>query len=263
MITSDFHIHTDYCDGHNTPEEMVLAAIAAGLTAIGFSGHAHTGFDEGWCMSVSGTEQYLDEIERLRDIYGKQIRIFHGAEYDYYSDYKSERFEYIIGSVHYIEKNSIRKSIDDTPELLNEIVHELYDDDYMSLCESYYESVGNVVKKTEADIIGHFDLITKFNEVDPRIDTSNPRYIAAWKSAADKLLKTGKLFEINTGAISRGYRTVPYPAPDIIDYIGNNGGCFILSSDSHSDSTLLYQFDKWERYIREKGYKLTDSIPCL
>ena len=28
MIRSDFHTHTYFCDGHNAPEEMVLAAIA-------------------------------------------------------------------------------------------------------------------------------------------------------------------------------------------------------------------------------------------
>ena len=40
MINSDFHTHTNLCDGRNTPEEMVLAAIARGMDCIGLSGHA-------------------------------------------------------------------------------------------------------------------------------------------------------------------------------------------------------------------------------
>ncbi len=256
MITTDFHTHTTYCDGKNTPEEMVLAAIDKGMTAIGFSGHACTSFDLEWCMSTSGTEKYLDEIERLRDIYSDRIHIYHGAEYDYYSDYRSDRFEYLIGSVHYVEKNGVRYSIDDSPKVLDDIASEAFDGDYMALCESYYANVADVIDRTGADIIGHFDLITKFNEVSPKIDTTDERYVSAWKRAADKLLKTDVPFEINTGAISRGYRTTPYPASDIIDYIGENGGSFILSSDSHSTSSLLCKFDECERMIQEKGYKL-------
>ena len=42
MIKANFHTHTTYCDGKNTPEEMVQAAIALGMTAIGFSGHSHS-----------------------------------------------------------------------------------------------------------------------------------------------------------------------------------------------------------------------------
>ena len=86
------------------------------------------------------------------------------------------------------------------------------------------------------------------------------RYIRAWQNAADNLLKYKKPFEINTGAISRGYRTKPYPAIDIIDYIGKRGGTFILSSDSHSVNTLLFGFDEWEKYLTDKGYKLVDTV---
>ena len=46
MVFSTFHNHTTYCDGSNTAEEMVQAAVAAGCPAFGFSGHSYTWFDE-------------------------------------------------------------------------------------------------------------------------------------------------------------------------------------------------------------------------
>ena len=58
-------------------------------------------------------------------------------------------------------------------------------------------------------------------------------------------MRSGKVFEINTGAISRGYRTQPYPSADIRSYIKAKGGTFILSGDSHSADTLCFQFDRW------------------
>ena len=70
----------------------------------------------------------------------------------------------------------------------------------------------------------------------------HPRYVKAWQDAADVLLKTGKPFEINTGAISRGYRTEAYPSKEIRDYIRAHGGKLILSSDSHQKDTIAYRF---------------------
>lgn len=260
MITTDFHTHTLYCDGNNTPREMVLAAIEKKMTAIGFTGHAYTSFDTEWCMSLENTEKYISDINELKKEFADSIKIYCGAEWDYYSDGPSGVFEYRIGSVHYIEREGIRKTVDENKENFSALVNKLYGGDYYACAEDYYRNVGNVFKKTGADIIGHFDLITKFNEGNLLFDTDNERYIKAWQSAADNLLEYKKPFEINTGAISRGYRTKPYPAADIIDYIGKRGGTFILSSDSHSVNTLLFGFDEWEKYITDKGYKLVDTV---
>ena len=99
------------------------------------------------------------------------------------------------------------------------------------------------------DIIGHFDLITKFIEQDPHFDVNHPRYVKAWQDAADILLKTGKPFEVNTGAISRGYRTDPYPSAEIRRYIRDHGGMLILSSDAHQKENIGFQFAHYENEI--------------
>ena len=77
MICPDYHVHTTFCDGKNTPEETVKAALAAGMPAIGFSGHSHTAFDESYCMSLAGTKAYKEEIRRLQQLYGDKM-IFTG-----------------------------------------------------------------------------------------------------------------------------------------------------------------------------------------
>ena len=104
-----------------------------------------------------------------------------------------------------------------------------------------------MVEVTQCDIIGHFDLITKFIEQEPAFDVNHPRYVKAWQKAADILLNSGKPFEINTGAISRGYRTEPYPSREIREYIRQHGGKMILSSDSHQKDTIAYRFDEYAR----------------
>ena len=62
-------------------------------------------------------------------------------------------------------------------------------------------------------------------------------------------MQEGVPFEINTGAISKGYRTEPYPAKNIRDYIRQQGGRFILSSDSHRTDTLCYGFEEYEAEV--------------
>ncbi|MBQ7264093.1 MAG: PHP domain-containing protein, partial [Synergistaceae bacterium] len=80
MTLADFHVHTTFCDGRDSAEDVVRAAISLGMSCLGFSGHAHTPFDEGWCMSIEGTEAYRREVSRLRAAYAGQIEILCGVE---------------------------------------------------------------------------------------------------------------------------------------------------------------------------------------
>ena len=72
----------------------------------------------------------------------------------------------------------------------------------------------------------------------------------AGRAAADALLKTGKPFEINTGAMARGVKSGAYPSVEIIEYLGSRGGRFILAGDSHRKEDLCFGFEKYEAYVR-------------
>ena len=257
MIRSDFHVHTFYCDGHDSPEDIVNEALRLGMKRIGFSGHSYTEFDTEPCMSVENTQRYREEINRLKKIYSTQIEILCGTEQDYYLDMPTDDYDYVIGSVHYVRINGRYISVDHKPEVLAELIHECNDDPYEA-AERYYALVADVVNRTGADIIGHFDLITKFNEDGKFFDGDNPRYINACNNALDVLLKTGKPFEINTGAISRGYRSTPYPSKRILKYIAEHNGSVILSSDAHSKNNLMFKFTECEELARSLGLRITE-----
>ena len=239
----DLHMHTTWSDGENTPEEMIGEAIRLGLETVGISDHS-SGDPCG--MTLEQSVEYRAEIARLKEKYAGQIRVLCGLERDYMTDDFAD-YDYTIGSVHWLRMpDGHRISIDWTPEKLREGAEKYFGGDFYALAEAYYATVAKVVEVTKCDIIGHFDLVTKFIEVDPAFDTRDPRYIKAWKQAADTLLKTGKPFEVNTGAVSRGYRTEPYPAKDIRDYIRAHGGKLIMSSDAHAKENITYGFAEWE-----------------
>ena len=62
----NLHQHTTFCDGKNTPEEIVLEAIKKGFGAIGFSGHCNMSYAS-YCMSLEQTAQYKQEVTRLKE----------------------------------------------------------------------------------------------------------------------------------------------------------------------------------------------------
>ena len=265
---TDLHIHTIYCDGKDTPEEMVCSAIEKGFSCIGFSGHSYVQFDSLAGLDEEKMQAYVQEINRLKRVYEGKIRIWCGVELDYHSlpepgtdlystikqRYRKD-MDHIIGSVHYIPlhtpsiaaeaaegQSAGYAAVDDTPEILMDAVRDYFNGDYYRAAEAYFQLAANVADRTGCDIIGHFDLFSKFNQKYQLFDERHPRYINAWRKAADQLITTNKVFEINTGAMSRGWRNVPYPAPEIQEYIRRKGGRFILSSDSHSKETIGYGF---------------------
>ena len=239
----DLHMHTTWSDGKNTPEEMILEAIRLGLETVGISDHS-SGDPCG--MTLEQSADYRAEIAALKEKYAGQIRVLCGQERDFLTDDFNE-YDYTIGSVHWLPMpDGHRVSIDWTPEKLREGAEKYFGGDFYALAEAYYTAVARVVEVTKCDIIGHFDLVSKFIEVDPAFDVKHPQYVKAWQQAADELLKTGKPFEMNTGAMSRGYRTEPYPAKDIRDYIQAHGGKLIMSSDAHAKENITYGFREWE-----------------
>ncbi len=255
MINQDFHIHTNYCDGKNTPEEMVCRAVELNMQKIGLVCHSYTDFDDSYCINKDKISDFIAKVHSLAEKYKDKIEVFCGVEQDYYSTQATDGFDYVLGSVHYVKVGDKYLDVDNTKEQFALQVREYFDGDYIAFCEEYFKTVANVVQKTNCDIIGHFDLCTKFNEGNALFDTNNPRYTAAAYAAIDTLLEYGKPFEINTGAISRGYRNQAYPEEKFIKYIMQNGGNLVLSSDSHSADFLCCDFDKYEKYVNHNPLK--------
>ena len=102
MKKQDLHTHTTYSDGKNTPEEMVLAAVCAGLDAIGISDHAYTAIDESYCIKKEKISAYVAEISALKEKYKGKIEVLCGIEQDYFSDEPTDMFDYSIGSGSYL-----------------------------------------------------------------------------------------------------------------------------------------------------------------
>lgn len=248
------HNHTCYCDGENTPEEMVLAAIEAGVETIGFSGHSCTSFDLSYCMTRENTAKYREEILRLREKYRDRIQILLGIERDFYADPDDAPYDYVIGSVHYIiADDGAICAIDESREIVLRDVKEHFGGNIYRWTRRYYETLAQVVEKTNCNVVGHFDLVRKYNGDGTLFDSELPDYRLAVLDAMEALTETGVIFEINTSAMKAGGRRTPYPSPDILDWLARHGAKTIITSDAHRAGDILFGFEDAALYAKSCG----------
>ena len=256
MIKCNVHTHTTFCDGADTAEDMVLSAIAQGCDTLGFSGHSPIlRPSDGWTMTEEGKADYIKEVLRLREKYKDKIDILLGIEQDHEMPRDGYPYDFVIGSVHSVVKNGEAIDIDESFEKYSRLLREYYGGDWLALVRDYYAVEATVVDKTDCDIIGHFDLVTKYNEKHPIIDTDSLEYKNAALDSLDALIEKNRIFEINTGAISRGWRTTPYPAPFLLKRLAEKGADVMITSDCHSKNAILNSFDDAVEYARACGIR--------
>lgn len=259
-----YHTHTDLCDGKSSAEQMLVSAIEAGCREYGFSGHVYAAGAEEWCMSRDATEQYRREVLRLGEKYKERIRVYLGIEYDYLSDEPTDGYDYVIGSVHALMKNGVRADVDGgTYEYRLGNINRLWGGDPYAYVEDYYRAVGELYSRCRCDIIGHFDIVCKFNERERMFDEGHPRYRAAALTALDKIMSTPAVLEFNTGGVYRGYRSSFYPADFILERIAERGRPMIINSDAHDTDSVLFGIEDAARRLDEFGIKYYLSLDAL
>lgn len=261
-MLQNLHTHTTLCDGKNSPEEIIGKAIELGFDSIGFSAHGKTVYDTDWELRCSYNE-YVDKIKGLKPVYADKIDIFIGAELDYYSKnvMPTVSFDYTIGSVHATERCGKVVDFDFNPQAVKESIETLYGGSSLEYARSYYEKVVEMANEIDYDIVGHFDLITKFSETHPTlIDLESKAYKRLALEALAAVREKKEFFEVNTGAISRGYKALPYPAPFILDEMRKLDCKLILTSDCHQKEYLSAYFNEAKEYIKSHGF---DSLYYL
>ena len=254
QLRADFHTHTTYCDGKSSPREMVESALRMGFTDLGVSGHAGSGVCEpGFGMSDLALEKYKQELLALREEYAGRINLYIGVELDCLG--VLQQAEYTIGSTHYVKKNGAYVPVDNSAQELDDWVVRLWGGDWYAFAKDYFELEATVYDRTKCDFVGHFDLLTKFNEGYSCFDETKDDYLEPALAAMRRLNDACLPFEINTGAISRGYRTEPYPNKLLLKELCSMGGRIMINSDSHHADTIGFHFEQALKIAWECGFR--------
>lgn len=257
-LKANFHTHTNFCDGENTPREMIEEALRLGFTHLGFSAHGYTWFDPEFLLDTDG---YFKACRSLAEEYSDRIEILVGIEQDALADVEMSReADYLIGSTHYLKFDDRYLAVDYSPEVTKEICETYFGGDYYAYCRAYYDLEAEVCERTHCDFIGHFDLVTRFNDVMHSFDETDPRYLKPALACLEYLAGKGIPFEINTGAINRGRKAEPYPIPVLLKALKSFGGEIVINSDSHSVKTLNGCFDVAVQKAIAAGFTHTNIL---
>ncbi len=252
----NLHTHTNMCDGINTPDQMAYTAYQKGFSVLGFSGHAYMP-DADYCMTDE--KAYINSINRLKSEYSGKMQIFLGVEEDAVCPVFRDKYDYIIGSAHNVEKDGKCYPVDDSYERLCDATS-AFSGDASALAEKYFGDFCDYILKRKPDIIGHFDLITKYDEAYTPIFSNIAEYRQIAKKYINIAAKSQSIFEVNTGAMARGLRESPYPSVDLLFELKKLNAKITLSSDCHDAQNLDFGFKESIALIKDIGF---DELYCI
>ncbi len=250
MRFSNLHTHSTFSDGKNTPEEIVQSAIEKNFISIGFSDHSHTPCDESYCMMPPAYPAYRSGIQELKARYAGQIDVLLGLELDAYSMADRADYDYWIASVHYLCHGSDCHPIDHSLIQQQDCIAQLCGGQKLDMAKRYYDLLVRHVTACHPDVVGHFDVITKFG----LFDDAGEDYRRVATEALDEVLTVCPRIEMNTGAISRKVRSLPYPQDFLLKRVLEKGGEILLSADSHAKETLDCFFPESVDILRAIGF---------
>jgi histidinol-phosphatase (PHP family) len=261
MILSNLHTHCSYSDGKQDPEAIVEEAIRKGFHAIGFSSHAPVPFVTSWAMKEERAADYVKTISGLKDAYRDRIEIYLGMEIDYFADDDRDIFtryplDYTIGSVHFVTDggNCARFAVDASKQGFDETLRLAFGGDIRRYVRAYYGMVDTMVNRHRPSIVGHFDLVKKFNRAGGYFREDDQWYADAVTPVLRSIAAQGLVVEINTSVRYRDLADEPYPSQWILKECRRLGIPVTVNSDAHRAAFLDGCFDEARTTMKDAGY---------
>lgn len=246
---ADYHMHTPLCR-HATgePAEYAAAAVRAGLCEIGFSDHNPMRVDrfDSWRMLLSELDEYVAKVQEARRAQpGLCIKLAMEVDYqpggeEWVRDLAGRHpWDYLIGSVHYIEPTF---AVDDPSAIGQWKERETYE-----VWEAYFERLTMAAESGLFDIIGHADLCKKFGFY-PQRDCG--AMFTRFLSAASR---SGVAMELNTAGLRKDCREI-YPSPRMVRMAAEMRVPITFGSDAHAPEEVGMAFGQAVALARAAGH---------
>ncbi|MGF7185110.1 histidinol-phosphatase (PHP family) [Desulfitispora alkaliphila] len=235
----DYHVHgLAHGEFKHTLEDIkpfVETAIKRGVGELGFTEH----------------DRFFNEIdfdlyETLREMF-PQVKIRMGLEVDFRNGSEQEilkqmekyNFDYIIGSVHEINRWPF-----DNADFMDEY-HKWEEE---KLYESYFQIISDMAATGQFQVVGHLDLIKVFGY------RSRKDVLEYVEPVLKVIKKSNMAVEINTNGWHKPVKEV-YPEEKILRACFSHGIPITTSSDAHRPEQVGRDIDKAIQIAKSIGYK--------
>jgi histidinol-phosphatase (PHP family) len=233
-------------------ERYVERAIEAGLVELGFSDHLYLYWlprdrrDPELGMAEWEHDFYIEDVERCRRLYSRDISIRLSTEADFIPGHERELeailrrydWDYVIGSVHFLND----WGFDDSRYRAG-----FEGRDLDALYAEYFDTVGASAETGLFDTIGHSDLVKKFGH-----RASQP-LDEAYATLAGRFARAGVCVEVNTRGLHKPVGEI-YPHPDLLRACHAAGVPLTFGSDAHAPDEVAADLAAAEALVRSVGY---------
>lgn len=260
-MPADYHVHTQFSDDSEYPmEQVVRDALAKGLNELCFTDHVDYGIKVDWdsgeeivtrrgnLMANVDYPKYFSAIQDLRERYGEQITLKAGLEFgvqvhtipQFRALFQKYSLDFVILSVHQVEDKEFW-----TQEFQQGRTQREYNERY------YRELLGLTKTYQEYSVLGHLDLIVRYDEqgVYP-FEKVKPMVAEILRNA----IQNGKGMELNTSFHRYGLQDST-PSRAIWELYRDLGGEIItIGSDSHKPDHLGAYIKEGQEYLKSLGF---------
>ncbi len=247
----DYHVHSDFSNDCDIPmADFVEEAAKRNISEICFTDHVDYDYTDPSISFNFDPGERLQVIESLRKEYGKRIKILNGIEIGVQPHITGRcqallekwGFDFVIASMHTTSKE------------------DLYNGDFFAgktPREAYRIYLGELYESIQPfdgfSVIGHIDIPGKYQE---SVKLLRPEdFFEYYEMIFKELVENGKGIEVNTSAMSRGIDHMMPSLPILKLYKKLGGEVITMGSDSHSPTTLAFEFDYVRETLLDVGFK--------
>lgn len=262
-----------FCDhAYDNIEDMIEAAIAVGYNVWGVTEHAPRLGSEflyiteqalGWTVETleEKFDAYAAHMLEMQKNYKDRITLLRGFEcevvpHDRYIEimqgYRERyNFQYMVGSVHYVNGTMI----DFSPDMFMEGAAK--NGGVEGLAVAYYEHIAAMVTALKPEVVGHLDLIRLHAPDEESVAT--PKVRAAAEATLEVIAQEGAILDINVAGLRKNLGR-PYVAPWLLERVKamDIGVCF--GDDSHGIDQVGFGLEETRQYLLENGFESVTTL---
>lgn len=230
----DSHIHTSNSpDGGQTVDEVCLKAIAAGVSGVTITDHAHLTHMEEYNV-LERIRASIADVRTAQEVYGDKLQIFCGVELgeQHHAPENAAHilaltdFDAVLGSIHWVEGCPWDKPY--SKIVFDSAITDRQIRDFLAL---YYRDLAQLAQTGQMDILAHLTCPLRYmNERYKRgIDPMDHRDAIA--GILETIIRRDIALEVNT-PVTDVYSTIPEPSVLAL-YRDLGGKLLTLGSDAH------------------------------
>jgi histidinol-phosphatase (PHP family) len=257
MLT-DYHVHLRPDEADTPPERYFTeanaaryraAADAVGVSELGIAEHVHR-FTEAlriW-RHPFWVEQAADDIDAYCEFLAS-VGLKVGIEMDYVAGAEerirdfldARRFDFVVGSVHFVGDAAVDHDRWD--------VWEAGGNDPDRIWARYFERLGDAARSGLYDTLAHPDLVKVWGSTRPGPERDPRTY---YEPAVEAIAEAGVAVEVSTAGLRKPIAEI-YPARAFAELCVEAEVAFTLSSDAHVPGDVGYAYAEAVEFMRDLG----------